>query len=84
MIHRPNEDILDIVYSLMEYGKNRNEPEFMLATTAVAHTFCRNHLNCKKNKEIQRISEFLEDNLQSHLDRIGEKPLDQEKVTLGL
>lgn len=66
----------------MEYGKDRNEPEFMLATTAVAHTFCRNHLNCKKFNGIQRIVTFLESSLQGHLDRIGEKSSEQDKVWL--
>lgn len=64
----------------MEYGKERIEPEFMLATTAVAHTFCRNHLNCKKSKEIQRIVTFLESNLQVYLDGIGGETSEQEKV----
>lgn len=66
----------------MDYGKERSEPEFILATTAVAHTFCRNHLNCRKSKEIQRIVTFLENNLRGHLDRIGENSSDQEKVKM--
>ncbi len=77
---RPGEEILDIVYSLMEYGQDRDEPEFMLATTAVAHTFCRNHVKCYKSTNIQRIVTFLESNLQRHLDRIGENSADQDKV----
>lgn len=68
----------------MEYGTSRNEPEFMLATTAVAHTFCRNHLNCRKSTEIQRIVAFLESNLQGHLDRVGEKSSEQEKAVILL
>lgn len=68
----------------MEYGKDRNEPEFILATTAVAHTFCRNHLNCKKSSEIQRIVTFLESNLQLNLDRIGDDSTKQEKVIFSL
>lgn len=64
----------------MEYGKDGNEPEFILATTAVAHTFCRNHLNCEKSPEIQRIVTFLESNLRIHLDRISDEPTAQEKV----
>lgn len=64
----------------MEFGKDKEEPEFILTTTAVSHTFCRNHLNCKKFNEIQRIVTFLESNLQGHLDRVGENRLEQEKV----
>lgn len=67
----------------MEYGIDKDEPEFILATTALAHTFCRNHLNCKKFNEIQRIVTFLESNLQNNLDRIGEAKTEQERVTVN-
>lgn len=66
----------------MDYGKDKDEPEFILTTTAVAHTFCRNYLNCKQFNEIQRIVTFLESSLRNSLDRINEIQPEREKVIL--
>jgi Domain of unknown function (DUF1943)/Domain of Unknown Function (DUF1081)/Lipoprotein amino terminal region len=51
--------MLQAMYTLVEYGNTRNELEFTLGATAVAHTYCRQNPDCEDNKHIKRIVKFL-------------------------
>lgn len=47
-------------YSLMEFGRDRSDPDFILTPTAVAHTYCKYHDDCHENESIVQMIEFLE------------------------
>ncbi|CAD7080164.1 unnamed protein product [Hermetia illucens] len=57
---RPSVEILEIFLSLIEYGKKVNEPDYILGSTAVIHTFCRYHSNCGNYDQVKQIVQFLE------------------------
>lgn len=57
---RPDEEMVDAAYALMEYGRDNPNPDFTLTPTAVAHTFCKYHEECIENESIVKMLESLE------------------------
>lgn len=60
--------MLAALYNLIQYADNSTDPIYILSTTSVAHTFCRNHPDCGNNAAIQNIVRFLEDGIIQKLD----------------
>ncbi|XP_016937028.3 uncharacterized protein Apoltp [Drosophila suzukii] len=59
-ITRPDEETLETFYTILEYAKNRLDPEYTLGATAVVHSFCIHHDVCEENLRIQQIINLLE------------------------
>lgn len=60
-IPRPDEETLETFYTLIQYGQKKIDPEYVLSSTAVVHTFCRYNSECEKNEKVKQIVKFLQD-----------------------
>lgn len=60
--------MLDSFHDLLEYADSLSDPIYVLSTTSVAHTFCRNHPDCDKYDGIQEIVGYLENSINNKLD----------------
>lgn len=76
---RPSPEMLEAFYTLISYGQRKNYPEYILGSTAVVHTFCRQNTNCEEYEEVRNIIKLLEyeflENFKENTDdrRIKEK-----------
>ncbi|XP_017025668.1 uncharacterized protein Apoltp [Drosophila kikkawai] len=59
-ITRPDEQTLETFYTILEYAKNKLDPEYTLGATAVVHSFCKHHENCEENMRVQQVINLLE------------------------
>lgn len=59
--------MITTMVDLMQYGFRHNKYNFILGSSAVAHTFCRQNHNCFENTEIIKMVEYLEENLRSSI-----------------
>ena len=73
---RPDSEALEAFHTLIKFGNEKLDSKFILTSTAVAHTFCRNNPQCEKYDEIQNMIQLLTDSLISELG----KDLNQRKV----
>lgn len=60
--------MLDSFHELLEYADSLSDPIYVLSTTSVAHTFCRNYPGCDKYPAIQQIVDYLENSINNNLD----------------
>lgn len=59
-IRRPDEDTVETFYTILEFSRVKDEPEYTLCTTAVIRSFCLYNSNCKKNMRVKLITNSLE------------------------
>lgn len=59
-ITRPDEDTLDTFYGILDYARNKIDPEYTLGATAVVHSFCKHHESCEENLRVMQIITLLE------------------------
>ncbi|EDW76449.2 uncharacterized protein Dwil_GK14654 [Drosophila willistoni] len=59
-ITRPDDETLETFYTILEYAKNKLDPEYTLGATAVVHSYCKHHENCEENLKVQQIVNLLE------------------------
>ncbi|XP_053697453.1 uncharacterized protein LOC128744450 [Sabethes cyaneus] len=64
---RPDEEVLEAMLELLEYGKENGEKSYILSATSVVHTFCAVHADCTNNDAVQSIVQFLETDLLEKL-----------------
>ncbi|XP_055591953.1 uncharacterized protein LOC129743787 [Uranotaenia lowii] len=69
---RPNEEVLEAMLELMEYGKKIGEKNFMLAGSSVAHTFCTVQPDCSESEAMQAIVQFLNGELEEKVAEASE------------
>lgn len=81
-LKRPDEEVLEVFYSLLKFGAIHGDPKFVLTATTVAHTFCRNHPGCESSKGIQDIVDFLDTELKSELEKDVQQRIVRERVSL--
>lgn len=73
--------MLKVFLDLLAFGSKDSNAKFVLTSTAVAHTFCRNHPECWRYGGIQRILEFLEQDLDVQLQEDVSKRAVRERVS---
>ncbi|XP_058818906.1 uncharacterized protein LOC131681859 [Topomyia yanbarensis] len=73
---RPNEEVLEAMLELIEYGKRKAEKSYTLSATSVVHTFCTIYADCGSNDMVQAIVQFLENDL---LERIQSESVKSRK-----
>ncbi|XP_017105517.3 uncharacterized protein Apoltp [Drosophila bipectinata] len=59
-ITRPDEETVETFYSILDFAKNKKDPEYTLGATAVVHSFCKHHENCEENLRVQQVINLLE------------------------
>uniref|UniRef100_A0A0K8USL9 Vitellogenin n=1 Tax=Bactrocera latifrons TaxID=174628 RepID=A0A0K8USL9_BACLA len=59
-IRRPDEDTVETFYTILEFSRVKDEPEYTLCTAAVIRSFCLYHSNCKQNMRVKLITNSLE------------------------
>lgn len=59
--------MLTTMVDLMQYGFRHSKYDFILGSSAVAHTFCRQNADCDENTEIIKMVEYLEEILRSSI-----------------
>ncbi|KAH8289923.1 hypothetical protein KR018_003642 [Drosophila ironensis] len=59
-ITRPDEETLETFYTILDYARNKVDPEYTLGATAVVHSFCKHHDSCDENLRVQQIINLLE------------------------
>lgn len=59
-ITRPDEETVETFYSILDFAKNKLDPEYTLGATAVVHSFCKHCENCEENLRVQQIINLLE------------------------
>lgn len=57
---RPDNKIIETMFSLIQHYEKEPNPMYILIPSAVAHTYCKNHYNCFENYVIQNIVKYLE------------------------
>lgn len=73
--------MLEVFHDLLTFGRKDNNAKFVLTSTAVAHTFCRNHPECWRYGGIQRILEFLEQDMIVQLQEDVSKRVVRDRVS---
>ncbi|XP_053663269.1 uncharacterized protein LOC128712401 [Anopheles marshallii] len=68
---RPNEEVLEVMKELIEYGKESGNQTYLLSATAVVHTFCKIHADCAEEEVVQAIVQNLEEELLDTLQDAG-------------
>uniref|UniRef100_A0A182M2K1 Vitellogenin domain-containing protein n=1 Tax=Anopheles culicifacies TaxID=139723 RepID=A0A182M2K1_9DIPT len=68
---RPNEEVLEVMKELIDYGKASGNQTYLLSATAVVHTFCKIHSDCAEAEVVQAIVQELEQELLETLQAAG-------------
>lgn len=79
---RPDEEMLESLYQLLEFADRKADPMLVLTPTAVVHTFCRLHSDCGEKEKVQRFVDRLEKSIQKSLESNLLKRSIREKVSL--
>uniref|UniRef100_W4VR36 Putative lipoprotein n=1 Tax=Corethrella appendiculata TaxID=1370023 RepID=W4VR36_9DIPT len=66
-IRRPDTEMLESMFELIQYGNSISNFNFILTATSVVHTYCKQLYDCSAVEEVQQIVEYLERNLQETL-----------------
>lgn len=80
---RPDEQMLQALFSVLEREISNPEPIFILSPTAVVHTYCRNHRDCGENDEVKTYIDFLERNTVEELNKNLLVRTNREKVSVS-
>lgn len=75
--------MLHALYTVLENGIPNAEPIYILAPTAVVHTFCRNHRECDENEAVKDYVNLLETNTLERLETDLSLRKNREKVCLS-
>ncbi|XP_067622386.1 uncharacterized protein Apoltp [Eurosta solidaginis] len=59
-IQRPDEDIVETFYTILEFTRSKTEPEYTLSASAVIHSYCRHISDCSQNIRVKSITASLE------------------------
>lgn len=57
---RPDQKVIESMFSLIQFYEIEQNPMFVLIPTSVTHTYCRNNGNCKNDMIVQNIVKYLE------------------------
>ncbi|KFB38034.1 AGAP008807-PA-like protein [Anopheles sinensis] len=75
---RPNEEVLEAMFELIEHGSTIGDQLYFLPATTVVHTFCNIHPeDCGELESVQRIVDFLGSKLSDSL--ADEEELEQDR-----
>lgn len=80
---RPDTNMLDTLFELIQYGKSKRLYSFTLGASAVAHTFCRQNPDCADVAEIETIVKFLENDIRTTVNQIGRRT-ERERLIVAL
>lgn len=80
-IYRPDEQMLQALFTVLEKEINNSEAIFILSPTAVVHTYCRNHHECDEQDEVKKYIEFLETQLLEQMKKNLLVRTNREKVS---
>ncbi|XP_051858776.1 uncharacterized protein LOC117563530 [Drosophila albomicans] len=83
-ITRPDEQTLETFYTILDYARNKLDPEYTLGSTAVVHSYCRHHENCEENLRIAKIINLLETEFLSQFKRYRGDRKQHERLTVLL
>lgn len=72
--------MLRALFSVLEAELNNRHPIFILAPTAVVHTYCRNHGDCNEKEAVKDYVSFLEQNILDQLQKDLSQRTQREKV----
>lgn len=76
--------MLSALFSVVENEKESSDPIFILSSTAVVHTYCRNHQSCGESEEVQNFINFLETNVLEQIEKNLLIRANREKVCYEL
>lgn len=57
---RPDQNVIESMFSLIQFYETEQNPMFVLIPTSVTHTYCRNNGDCKNDMIVQNIVKYLE------------------------
>ncbi|XP_034475095.1 uncharacterized protein LOC117782196 [Drosophila innubila] len=83
-ITRPDEETLDTFYSILDYAKNKQDPEYTLGSTAVVHSYCKHHENCEENLKVTKIITLLETEFLNQFKKYRGARKQHERLTILL
>uniref|UniRef100_W8B060 Vitellogenin n=1 Tax=Ceratitis capitata TaxID=7213 RepID=W8B060_CERCA len=59
-LQRPDDETVETIYTIFEFSRTKDEPEYTLCTSAVIHSYCRYNTDCISNMRVKWITEALE------------------------
>lgn len=77
---RPDEQMLQALYTIIKGDTIDADPIIILAPTAVVHTFCRNHDGCQENEHVLKYVDYLEGRIMAYMKRELSTRANREKV----
>ncbi|GAB0088507.1 uncharacterized protein DMENIID0001_029540 [Sergentomyia squamirostris] len=63
-IPHPDEEVVGAMLSLIKHGKDISDPSYILAATAVVHTFCKYNSYCEESENVRKVVEYLEEEVE--------------------
>uniref|UniRef100_A0A7G3AUB2 Putative lipoprotein n=1 Tax=Lutzomyia longipalpis TaxID=7200 RepID=A0A7G3AUB2_LUTLO len=64
-ISHPDDEVVGAMLTLIEYGKGVRNPSYVLASTAVVHSYCKHHANCHEKENVRKILQHLEQEIMT-------------------
>lgn len=84
LLPRPDEQMLQALYTIIEQDTIDGDPIMVLAPTAVVHTYCRNHDSCHENEQVMQFVQYLEGKIEAYVKTDLSKRANREKVNFRL
>lgn len=76
--------MLATIFDLMKYGYKHSRYNYILGTSAIAHTYCRQNAECSSNSDITNIVLYLQEMVQTSIKSTTNNRDMQENVILTL
>ncbi|XP_064556915.1 uncharacterized protein Apoltp [Drosophila montana] len=83
-ITRPDQETLETFYTILDYARNKLDPEYTLGATAVVHSYCKHHENCGEDLRVAQIVNLLETEFLSQFKRYRSDRRQRERLIILL
>ncbi|TDG46759.1 hypothetical protein AWZ03_006806 [Drosophila navojoa] len=83
-ITRPDAETLETFYTILDYARNKLDPEYTLGATAVVHSYCKHHDNCEEDLKVVQIINLLETEFLSQFKRYRGDRKQRERLIILL
>lgn len=83
-ITRPDAETLETFYTILDYARNKLDPEYTLGATAVVHSYCKHHENCEEDLKVVQIINLLETEFLSQFKRYRGDRKQRERLIILL
>lgn len=83
-ITRPDKETLETFYTILDYARNKLDPEYTLGATAVVHSYCKYHENCEEDLRVAQIVNLLETEILSQFKRYRGDRKQRERLIILL